>query len=242
MAEKRKTPSLSGRGIVLGRPTLTKSSYEYVIVPEERTDIDVLVTVLPQELMEDRYVVNTRLVAEFFKRLYVVEYAWYRKPVTNDPTTGGVGYIDRGIITKVVQAVEISIDNPLEGFSKIDPSATYVEFHETPVVGPEFLRYALISVGGVSVTATPKRVLSAPVITRVKEDKVPLVLNLAETYLFLRQSPDLLKGIIKLGRFNLVALIVDEITRENVTEIVYGITSSLSEFGKEYSGIYKPEV
>lgn len=223
----------TGTGILVGRPTMSKAAYEYVVVPRDRLDIDVLVTTLPTEIMSDRYVINKRMVAELLKGIYVVEYQWYRKPVSN--VAGTPGFIDKCIITKVDGRVEIDISNPLESLKKIDDTAGYNEVHDVVSFDMNFIRGVVMSASAVT-TDVPKRSLSAQVATRVKEDGTPILLNIAEAFLFLRENPSYVIGVGILRRYKLPVLIVDEISLDLLKEkVIYNMNASISTFYSEYS-------
>lgn len=231
--QSRRNLPTAGTGILIGRPTISKASYEYVIIPRDRTDIDVLVTTLPTEIMGERYIINTRMIAEFLKGIYVVDYQWYRKPVSN--TAGLGGFIDKGVITKVHGRFEIDIDNPLESMRKIDDTAGYSEIHDVVSFDMNFVRGVVMSASAVT-TDVPKRSLSAQVATRVKEDNTPILLNIAEAYLYLRENPGMVRGVGVLRRYKLPILVIDEIPLESLREkIVYNMNASIIAFYNEYS-------
>lgn len=231
MSAPRRTPPLTGTGILVGRPTISKASYEYVIIPD-RPDIDVLVTTLPTEIMGERYVINTRMITEFLRGIYLVDYQWYRKPVSNSASGG---FIDKGVITKVHGRFDIDIDNPLESLKKIDSTAGYNEVHDVVSVDMNFIRGVVMSASAVT-TDVPKRSLSTQVATRVKDDGTPILLNIAEAYLYLRENPGLVRGVGVLRKYKLPILVIDEVSLNDLKEkIVYNMNAAILAFYNEYS-------
>lgn len=227
----RRIPT-TGTGILVGRPTISKASYEYVIIPRDRSDIDVLVTTLPPELMTERYVINTRMVAEFLRGIYIVDYQWIRKPVSN---SAGGGFIDKGIITRVHGRVDIDIDNPLESLKKIDDAAGYSEIHDVVSVDMNFIRGVVMTASAVT-TDVPKRSLSIQVATKVKEDGSLILLSIAEAYLYLKERPGNVRGVGILRRYKLPVIVIDEISADELREkIVYNMNASILMFHNEFS-------
>lgn len=224
---QRKLPT-TGTGILVGRPIISKASYEYVIIPRDRTDIDVLVTTLPAEIMSDRYIINTRMIMELLKGIYIVDYRWHRRVSNNQ-------FIDLGEIIKVHGRVDIDIDNPLESLRKIDDTSEYNEVHDVVSVDMTFIRGVMQAASGV-ITHTPKRTLSMQVASRVKEDRTPVILNIVETYAFLQSNPGIIRGIGVLRRYKLPVIVLDEIPLDDLKEkIIYNMNVNIAEFHRQYS-------
>lgn len=218
----------TGTGILVGRQTVSKASYEYVVIPKNRNDIDVLVTTLPVGIMNERLVINTRMLAEFLRGIYIVEYQWMRKPT---PT----GFIDKGKILAVHGRVDIDIDNPLESLKKIDEESTYNEIHDVVSFDVNFLR-GIVMAAAAAATDLPKRSLSIQIASRIKDSGTTIIMNIGEAYSFLCENPELIRGVGILRSYKVPVIVIDEIPLDVLREhIVYNMNNSIQRFYKEYS-------
>ena len=208
--------------------SFSKAIYEYIVIPKDREDIDVLETSLTPEMMNERYIINTRGAIEFLKYLYKVEYQWKRTVSPNGP-------IDRAYLTGAYEAVPVDIDNPEESLKKVDESVSYHRFEEPPLIDSDFLTNLSRTVG--TGANLPKRFLATQLATVVEEDgkKVPLVINIVEAYLWMQENPAKLRGIAILPHYKLAVIVADPMTKEELkSEILGRLNASLATFRNDY--------
>jgi len=211
-------------GILVGRVSLSKYAFEYVIVPR-RDDIDVFVTTLPVEILKEMYTVNTLAVNKILSRPYFVEFRW-KTYYTN------LNQIIYKAFIMSHKRIEFDLDNPLDAFKQIDPDAEYTVFEEPPVIDQNFL-LSLSRSTGASITAMPKRFYSIGVASKVAENgkEFPIYMNLAECFLWLQGNVSKIRGVVLLPTFKYAVVVVDPIDKEELkNEILNRINTSVSVF------------
>lgn len=198
-------------GILTGRLPITKANYEYVIIPK-RDDVDTYTTSLPAEIMSDTYVVNTRAIVRMLKYIYHVEFRWrlYHTPQ---------GSMYKGFIINH-RKIELNHDNPAESLREIEPNIEYFPFEEPPIINEDFLISLARSTGaGVGL---PKRFHAIAIATHVDDNgnKTPVLLNLAEAFLWMQENPGKLKGVALLRSYKYAILFAEPITKQELMEDV----------------------
>lgn len=214
-------------GLLVGKLSMSKSIYEYVVIPN-RDDIDAMEATPPSAIMKERYVVNTRGVADFLKGLYLVEYKWRRSVTQNGP-------LDKAYISNKYQFYPVDINNPLDSVRGIDPDASYHIFEEPPIIDSDFLTNLSRSVG--TGANLPKRFLSSQMATVVEDGdkKIPLLINIIESYIWMQENPSKLRGVIIIPSYKIAVIVADPITKEELKdEILSRINASLSAFRNDY--------
>jgi len=200
------------KGILFGRPAISKALYDYFVVPhidDQITRDTAKVSVLPGEIRRKMLKINTRGLLLLFKDLHIVEY-----------------------IPKITWIVKLNIPQQMTIATRITPIDTLdltryelYEFKEVPVVDEEFLVDLSQNVGGIE---NVQRLYGIPVLVEIdneeKRDKV--FVSLIEAWTALEENPGLIKGIKILDEWNW-AIIVTEI---NYIEYLYQRSSSLARF------------
>ena len=198
-------------GILAGRLTFSKANYEYLIIPK-RDDVDAFVTTPPPEILSEAYVVNTRAMIKLLKHLYHVEFRW-RIYYTEENNV-----LFKGFITSH-KKIELNHDNPIDSLKEIEPNIEYFPFEEPPIINEDFLISLARSTGaGVGL---PKRFHSIAIATHVDNgNKTPILLNLAEAFLWMQENPGKLRGIALLKSYKYAILFAEPITKQELMEDV----------------------
>ena len=208
---------MSGRGfdvgILVGRPTLSKTVYEYLIIPR-RDDVDTYTTTLPPDVMSEMYTVNTRGVVKLLKHMYLVEFRWRAFPTV----AGGVLY--KATVTSA-RRVEVDLQDPAGSLRQVDQDVEYHAFKEPPVIDEKFI--ASLSRSSGAGIGSPKRFHATAVVTQVRGEgsqggAVPLTLNIAEAFLWMQENPGRLRGVAFLKGYKYAVLVADTITSEELVE------------------------
>jgi len=220
-------------GLLVGRPPLGKASYEYIIIPKEEKDVDALVTTLPPSILKQMFVVNSTGVAGFLPGFYVVPYRRY-----DVPSVSG-GWLHKAVIVEdggEFKPVIVDINDPVNSLSKID-EVLYDEFTNPPEIGAKFLRQLARTTG--AGTGAPKRFLATQVAVVVKDENrnlhQPVVVSLAECYLFLQENPSFIKGVAILSSYQLPIIIGSAVSFDIFkTEIVDRLEYNIRAFRADY--------
>jgi len=213
------------KGLLIGRPVLGKTSFEYAIVPK-RDDIDVFLANPPAGILKQMYTINTCLLVKLLPTIYDVEFTWKVVPSNN----GGVFY--KGFIKKY-KPIEINMENPLDSFKAVDDMAEYHEFAEPPRIDGSFILSLSRSTGAGN--SLPKRLFSTPVITKIEDDGKTVVLNFVETYLYFQENPSMLKSILILPSYKIAVLFANPISIADIrNEILNRINHSIAQFQADY--------
>lgn len=210
---------ITGLGLLVGRFTVEKHLYEYVVIPEN-PELDALSTTLPAEIMLSRYRVNTSVIRYFLPCFYLVNYT-YKRDLSRK-----LGVIDKAKINSIVDKVVVDHENPVESFRKIDDKAEYVQFEDIPTID-------IVSIAQATGTGSsqPKRLYSTQIATKISDDNnTHVLLNIVEAYLFIKTNPGLIRGVLSSPRFKLLTIILDPITKQNLLEIIYNTERSHEEF------------
>lgn len=196
-------------GILTGRLTINKANFEYLIIPK-RDDVDAFVTSPPDEIMADMYVINTKGMVKLLRHLYHVDFKWklYFTPQGN---------MYKGFITSF-RRIKIDHGNIVESLKQIEPSVEYYPFEKPPLINEAFLISLARSTGaGVGL---PKRFHSIAIATHVVdgEKREPVILNLAEAFLWMQENPGKLKGIALLRSYKYAIILADDITKDELMD------------------------
>ena len=221
-------------GLLVGRPPFATASYEYLVIPTEGSDdVDALTADLPQEVLRQRIVFNTRGALTFLPGLYRVRYrrvdvvsrsgGWLHRATELEPVDGGY------------KPVIISPESPVESGKSVDSAAEYYEYEEPPAVDEALLRQLAKATGaGVKY---PKRLLATQVATIVKrgEEKHSLVMSIAEAWLWLQDNPAVVRGVLLLPSYKFAVLVAEPVDYEEFREeVLLQASASIKAFNHAY--------
>ena len=209
----------TGDGLFTARPSLGKSTVDFLIIP--KTDqIDALMSSPHPDM--DLFAINSRRVTKFLKHFYYVKYTYKVEPRQT-------GVIYKASITETTK-IPVNFENPektFEGHTK----AEWYPFEETPEVDEQFIMDLSRATG--AGTALPKRLYGTAVAIPVKkeEETIPIILNIAEAFLYMQDNPDSIRGVLILPEYKYAVIILDEMSFDDlIDEILDNTTTSIRTF------------
>ena len=215
-------------GLLVGRPPQGKALYTYVVLPKGES-VDALETSLPHEVYPEMFTVNQNGVARFLKGPYLVKY------IRKDSPSPQGGFIHQAVIQEVVKRVDFSNNNVYNALKEVDDQADYSEI-ESDRIDASWLANLSRSVGAGA--QMPKRFLATQVVFNVEKDNelIPVIVNLAEAYLFLQDNAGLIKSIVILPKFKTAFIeTADAIDYDDFRlDVVARLSQSVDAFYRDY--------